>query len=122
MSTFFHGWRRKAGCVALVMACMFAALWLKNLFGPALPYRLQIDCDQRGFRVAIQEVVFTASTTGTVVVLKRTDTWFNRLVVPLPYWSITIPLTPLSAYLILWPRKRADRQAILPSETAVSLS
>lgn len=27
----------------------------------------------------------------------------------LPYWSISFPLTLLSAYLILWPGKRPDQ-------------
>lgn len=31
MFTFFHGWRRKAGLVTLVMACLFTAGWVKSL-------------------------------------------------------------------------------------------
>src|SRR5258708_4117292 len=30
MHTFFHGWRRKAGCVALVMACVFTGIWIRS--------------------------------------------------------------------------------------------
>jgi len=30
MLNFFHGWKRKAGCVTLVMACVFAAWWFRS--------------------------------------------------------------------------------------------
>ena len=32
MKEFFHGWRRKAGLVTLVMACLFLGLWLRSRF------------------------------------------------------------------------------------------
>jgi hypothetical protein len=32
MYTFFHGWRRKSGCVSLVMALLFMSLWIKCRF------------------------------------------------------------------------------------------
>ncbi|MDB5345254.1 MAG: hypothetical protein JWP89_3631 [Schlesneria sp.] len=32
MHTFFHGWRRKAGCVFLVTACVLMAAWLRGGF------------------------------------------------------------------------------------------
>ena len=31
MSTFFHGWRRKTGCILLLMAGVFMAAWLRSL-------------------------------------------------------------------------------------------
>jgi hypothetical protein len=30
MHTFFHGWRRKAGCVALLIACAMAGMWIRS--------------------------------------------------------------------------------------------
>jgi len=30
MSEFFHGWRRKVGCAALVMALVLMAMWLRS--------------------------------------------------------------------------------------------
>lgn len=30
MREFFHGWRRKAGCVALVMACAMMVFWFRS--------------------------------------------------------------------------------------------
>jgi hypothetical protein len=32
MREFFHGWRRKAGCMTLVMACVFAVGWVRSEF------------------------------------------------------------------------------------------
>ncbi|WP_397570114.1 hypothetical protein [Schlesneria sp. T3-172] len=32
MREFFRGWRRKAGCVTLVMACNFAGGWLRTFY------------------------------------------------------------------------------------------
>lgn len=31
MLTFFHGWRRKTGCITLVMACALCPLWFRSL-------------------------------------------------------------------------------------------
>lgn len=30
MREFFRGWRRKAGCVTLVMACVVAGMWMRS--------------------------------------------------------------------------------------------
>lgn len=32
MKEFFHGWRRKMGCVALAMACVLMGLWARGQF------------------------------------------------------------------------------------------
>ena len=101
MREFFKGWRRNLGVLTLILACVVTAWWIKSLFSPTLPYRLQIDFEPQGLRVAIQEVEFAAFTTGSLVTITRTNSWFNRLVVPLPYWSVVIPLTLLSAWLLL---------------------
>jgi hypothetical protein len=31
MYTFLHGWRRKTGCVTLVIACMLCGVWIRSL-------------------------------------------------------------------------------------------
>lgn len=31
MHTFLHGWRRKAGCVVLVMACIMCGAWVRSI-------------------------------------------------------------------------------------------
>ena len=30
MAAFFHGWRRKTGCVTLMMALLLMALWVRS--------------------------------------------------------------------------------------------
>jgi hypothetical protein len=30
MREFFHGWRRKTGCVLLVMACVMCGMWMRS--------------------------------------------------------------------------------------------
>lgn len=32
MRDFFRGWRRKLGCVTLLLACVFTAAWLRHAF------------------------------------------------------------------------------------------
>jgi hypothetical protein len=32
MYTFFHGWRRKMGCVTLMLACGLMAMWMRSDF------------------------------------------------------------------------------------------
>jgi hypothetical protein len=32
MHTYFHDWRRKAGVATLVLACVFAGMWMRSLF------------------------------------------------------------------------------------------
>ncbi|MDB5345631.1 MAG: hypothetical protein JWP89_4008 [Schlesneria sp.] len=32
MREFFRGWRRKTGCITLVMACVVTGLWVRTLF------------------------------------------------------------------------------------------
>jgi len=34
----------------------------------------------------------------------------------IPYWMVAVPLTLLSAYLLLWPGKRSERKAKAPVE------
>lgn len=31
MKNFFHGWRRKTGCLTLMLACALCSLWLRSL-------------------------------------------------------------------------------------------
>ena len=31
MREFFHGWRRKVGCVTLLIACALAGMWMRSL-------------------------------------------------------------------------------------------
>ena len=108
MSEYFKPWRRKLGVLTLVFACVFAGWWVKSMFTPPLPYRLQIEFVRNGLRVGIQEANLSVMVVGTVTMITSTGTWFDRFGLTIPYWSITIPLTLLSAWLLLSKtRKRA---------------
>jgi hypothetical protein len=137
MREFFHGWRRKVGIVTLAMACMVMGAWIRSLshgdtFGyvnqPALPiWLLSVD----GTLVIVTEIPIEWGKFDWSFKMWRTEPFrpleeylpddaewsFNwcRLaygkglyrLICIPYWSIAVPLTLLSAYLILWkPRKR----------------
>ncbi|MDB5346741.1 MAG: hypothetical protein JWP89_5118 [Schlesneria sp.] len=154
MWSFFYGWRRKAGGVTLVMACVFAAAWVGSLTEM-----------QALFRLNENDTHLVASVDGNIsweriwpIPTPRRSRWVhkrNRIVGPndpdsdcdvhwnitgfgfdfrafskletgagvppytqefalwqIPYWSITIPLTLLSAYLILW--KPLGRESSAP--------
>ena len=56
MQEFIRGWKRKVGCVTLVMACLFAALWVRSQFylhelgylSPSFASRQLVTADRRG--------------------------------------------------------------------------
>jgi hypothetical protein len=144
MSSFFHGWRRKAGCVALVMACVFMGGWIGSLTnnttvalcdGPVIYYfstgyhglelETHAECPPRSaeynsgfprnFSQAQQPIELQTKFAGwkfqkPFLGIKSaeirpftTDRW--RVLI-IPYSYIVLPLTLLSAYLMLWkPRK-----------------
>ena len=160
MREFFHGWRRKAGCVALVMACLLMVVWVRSLFvldkflfsqkqsvhaissmdgncswlsvtpfSDVIPsgWSLQprwvpspltensrrnhncfdwngIDIHWRWHWDGFNFGAISSETFGT----PPNDTYISRHEIwQIPYWFIILPLTLLSAYLILWkPRKR----------------
>ena len=144
MGEFFRGWRRKLGVATLVLACIFAAGWIRSekkmdcggigigrsLFnigswdgmviidlwspGQTLPIFLfgSTTCQEyamiyppgtfvntsikiSGMPLATESRLFGKLTFGCRA--KR----IGLFTVSLPYWSIVIPLTLLSAYLLL---------------------
>lgn len=147
MGEFFRGWRRKIGCLTLVMACMLATAWVRSFrfedayFYPNGPYitdslfssagtvglrrddesvwdiqsddrdygfrsrpcvgrRFGLHADVREWRWAWQWCGFGCASGGD-------SSGGEARIWALPYWSIVIPLTLLSAYLTLWkPRER----------------
>jgi len=152
MSDFFHGWRRKTGCVLLVMAFVLAGLWTRSFY----------HADQLSYATGKHSVEKLHSGNGFAVWMSYDVVWdqrfpaiewnwvypkdayfndqgaangskmewqFNWLCIGsgkvannsnrvrfISYWSITIPLTLLSAYLLLWPGKRQERQVKAPVE------
>lgn len=107
MWEFFRGWRRKVGCVEMVMACALVGMWIRSY-------------------IVFEQVVVSGnlviSNSGCLVwnwmgwhdpdlnILH----WYSDIASPfdedwylgadgvrLPYWALAIPLTLASAYLIL---------------------
>jgi len=128
MGEFFKGWRRKAGCVALVMACVLMAGWVRSAF----------CCDTIGYDVfscigglehsqglwSGWAIVSSVDANGTMTEDREEYGPFTHAELRdyfesrpiswgkyypdgsvtywrVPYWSIVIPLTLLSGYLLL---------------------
>ena len=130
MHTFFHGWRRKAGCVTLVMAIAVGGMWARSLVvmdrvwfcrNAQLHHVISFDGvlswwkrPQTPPSPAIPSLGWSSTTFDelTTVALYQ-STWHIQ------FKTLAIPLTLLSAYLILWkPRKRPPKIAagIAPPE------
>ncbi len=145
MHTFFHGWRRKAGLVLLMMALMCAADWTQSHLGGSLTYltrtkrivamhgSVTLVVMDRGDQIkswiksgmSAQKAdapvpaesrwsqkwqrTFAGVDLGSDVYGNANQeldraTWYR-----VPYWSVVLFLTLLSAWLILWrPRKSAS--------------
>ncbi|MDB5343031.1 MAG: hypothetical protein JWP89_1408 [Schlesneria sp.] len=150
MREFFHGWRRKAGCVALIMACVLMVGWFRsrlvqdeirisvcyaNLFfnscnstltwwqlsglDSASPQCFALQWlthpEIRGRMFSFSELVTLeegSSLTPTHVYVPREEQGAALVNWTVPYWSIVLPLTLLSAYLLLVPsRKRPPTES-----------
>ena len=90
MGDFFKGWRRKAGVVTLAMAMLLTDAWIRSIS----------TRDSVGFRLfgkwnvaasEEQSLQWGAEVPSTIL----WNVW------TVPYWSIVLPLTLLSAWLIL---------------------
>lgn len=124
MGDFFHGWRRKTGCVALVMACLFAGMRMRSYLVYdrgwfPLGARQHALISMRGgiswcaWNSNSKTVNWSSNEfnrwggSGTIY-------WYDQIVRPpypdfpalgewtFDYWWLVLPLTILSAYLILW--------------------
>lgn len=129
MGKFFNGWRREVGCVLLVMAAVFMGGWIRS----EIAYdevRISIG-DHRPFLLSQKSSLYwgrwidhargSPSYGWRTFNLQATDEWgsgwsssgsvaYSARPSQIPYWSITIPLTLLSACLILWkPRIRTGQ-------------
>ena len=120
MREFFHGWRRKAGCVTLALACVATGLWIRSyIVFDQLVLAGNLLISNSGC------LVWNWSGWGTPE-LNLVD-WYCEHASPfseewyfgtdgvrMPYWAVNIPLTLLSAYLLLWkprPEQKCEKNA-----------
>jgi hypothetical protein len=125
MRDFFKGWRRKAGCVTLVMALAMVALWSRSYLTNDIGM-LAVGDWQHEFssidgeilwrcwrpvgirpadgyeRIPVNALQRVASVKG-VHWLSRFDNSDTRRIA---YWSLILPPTILAAVLLLWPRRK----------------
>jgi len=108
MGEFFKEWRRKTGCVALVLACVFAGEWVHSLtyfrwisfFEDENKMILWTLFSQRGkLTVARAESGYLSGPPLRFYMDGPVRQVANRSGVP--YCSIVIPLTLLSTYLLV---------------------
>lgn len=150
MKDFFNGWRRKAGCVVLVLAIVLWCVWVRSLTGldvtvfnnatmalASTPNTMGLITVNEGETVGIsyfyenpqfyentewswrcygfgvgqlKRAVLMAhiAADGTIVRHDIPPAIFANLYM-IPYWSVVLPLTFASGYLLLIPsRKRGE--------------
>jgi hypothetical protein len=127
MREFFQGWRRKMGCIALVMACVVMIGWLRSCNRCELIFFASSDRQHAVLAIddglswmgwnpteikkfapfddwqsyEANEFPSIKTSLGAIRTLDSLKEWH------VPWPLVVIPLTLLSAYLILWkPRKR----------------
>ena len=119
MGEFFRGWRRKAGLVSLATACLLMATWFRNhvvtpqtAFLGTYPESIEflgfeIISDNGSLELfdtnGFEEIHFQLPSGQTIM------TEQNLPLLEVPYLWLVLPLSLLSAWLILAkPRKRGS--------------
>jgi hypothetical protein len=117
MHTFFHGWRRKTGCVVLVVAIALTGCYVRSLrtvdaFAVVVANRQQLIFSTHGQIVWLtwspEMPQLPTNWSSYDIDFEDDDTAPDDSDWSVSHWLVIAPLTLLSAYLILWkPRKRA---------------
>lgn len=156
----FRGWKRKVGCVTLVLACVFAVGWVRS-FGTqdTLTVRLNPSAHHKLISVSGRLLVMTLSIDGGPIAIVHHwtvrpteenrfsyEVWFpdssgtitkdhlsmafwssgtdggafydSTIAVKwyqFPYWSIVLPLTAISAWLLLSKPRAMTKPPITPA-------
>ena len=122
MREFFKGWRRKTGCVTLLLAMVLTTFWVRSLGRPLLAqigygrFHLLHSTEGRidwmswiqpGSEPQVAMVVLSsvpAEDLAKILELIGADLRNSNVELreaSIPYWSLAIPLTLLSAWLLL---------------------
>jgi hypothetical protein len=114
MREFFKGWRRKVGCVTLVVSLLLAGCWIRSFVirdVVCIPrkYALQIFSSSQGEiswnrhdAASTLKFSWKSEPIDRRTARRKAGFRFNASIWSTPYWPFTVPLTLLSAYLILW--------------------
>lgn len=127
MKDFFHGWRRKAGVVTLGLACAVMGMWVRSLRSFDAAY-FMMEGRQHAVYSVNASLNWSAWKHERDMELNKLASqampaydWWIVAAMPggeydynehgrwsIPNLSIVLPLTLLSAYLLLWkPRTRS---------------
>ena len=118
MREFFRGWRRKVGVVTLVLACVFTGFWVLSLISSN---KLVIEFSRTNdFAKSIE----LRSEGGMMQYVESTELYFgdhdNEVLFAHTYWSIVIPLTLVSLWLLLTKPRKANSETVQPTQTTTS--
>ena len=111
MGDYFHGWRRKIGVVTLVMACVFAAGWVRSHWIADILQESDFGChDEYGSKFGLLYFAESSDNDAVPKTLqfesKSVDAttepiFWGGVVLVVPYFLVVVPLIVLSAYLLL---------------------
>jgi len=105
MFAIFEGWRRKAGVVTLVTACVLMGWWIRSLTSHdfIVIWELSITSECGEVLFGIRDVRFSKSPSWDTVPYEGAHYGLQsgQQFGVVPYWLIVLPLTLLSAYLLL---------------------
>lgn len=149
MSEYFRGWRRKCGCVTLVLACAAAVGWVRSqaiidimIFRTGRHWVNAIGSVEN--KLFVGESLDSASArdrfeylrvpTSVSLFNQQTYEWYWHYggfgvyesselqsagrFFTIPYWSLVLPLTALSAWLLL-SKQRQPKAIEQPRDAAV---
>jgi hypothetical protein len=133
MQEFFNGWRRKAGCGLLVMACALMGLWIRSCIvidNVRIPFgnqRLEFATFRGGLYLELLPAPTFRNSGVPYPGFRNQFRWLVRPIDPtiksetwnlrgpswcIPFRQLAVALAILSAYLLLWkPRTKVERDA-----------
>ena len=133
MREFFNGWRRKAGCVTLVMACGLMGMWVRSCIvidNVRIPFgnqRLEFATFRGGLYLELLPMPTFRNSVVPPPGFLNHFRWLVRPIDPtiksetwnlggpswcIPFRQLAVALAILSVYLILWkPRLKVERDA-----------
>lgn len=124
MGDFFHGWRRKIGVAILMIACAVLLVWVRGFAtGDCIGFiagegMYSVSSTDQGFEcrkcfdppaVGCPLIWWNRAPyySGPMIFVDEADVVIEPPVWSMFHWAIVVPLTILSAYLILLtPRQR----------------